>query len=202
MQTAEDFHDDIGNKLTRIIILADLLDRKMSNQNDEQKQIVTKIRENAENLYKDANDILWSVDPKNDNLSKVLDRIKYFAIDLFNNTDTNVVLDDFKVEKDLNLSVELIRNINMIFKELLYNIFKHAGAETVKLTSRADEEKINLVVSDDGKGFHENSEIKGRGLANIKKRARRINGSIEIETLPGMGTKTSLTIYRQEFMRR
>lgn len=195
-QTAEDFHDDIGNKLTRIVILADILNRKSLKQDNEQQQIVIQIRENANRLFAGAKDILWALDPHSDNLFEVLDHIKYFAIDVFNNSEVNVVFNDFEVEKNLRLPVEYSRNISMIFKEVLYNILKHAGARQVILTSTTNEENIKLVVSDDGQGFDLNSEKKGKGLMNMQTRAKRINSIIETTSIEGQGTSISLTINR------
>jgi len=199
-RTAEDFHDDIGNKLTRIAILADMLDRKLINQDVEQKQLITNIKENADNLYRGSKDILWSLDPQNDRLLEVLNNIKYFAIDIFNNTKTHLEFEGFTTENESQLPIEFVRNTSMILKELLYNVFKHANAENVILTFSEDQEKIKFTVSDDGKGFDVNSEKKGRGLANIKTRAGRINGIIEIETHECEGTTVSLVVKLKELI--
>src|SRR5690606_35359085 len=55
-QTAEDFHDDIGNKLTRINVLAEILEKRIAPQHQEQKELVRLIQENAHTLYTGTKD--------------------------------------------------------------------------------------------------------------------------------------------------
>ncbi|MBS1533175.1 MAG: hypothetical protein JSU01_22945 [Bacteroidetes bacterium] len=193
-QTAEDLHDDIGNKLTRIVVLTDMLDRKATDQNKDVKSIIGQIRESAASLYSGAKDVLWALDPQSDDLHQILSRIKNFAIDLFSNTDVNVIFDDFDVFYSRSLPLEFSRNITMIFKELLNNILKHAHASQVILSAASDQNKLKLTLSDDGVGFTESSQKNGRGLANIKTRAGRINGDLRFHTSPGKGTTVILIL--------
>jgi signal transduction histidine kinase/ligand-binding sensor domain-containing protein len=191
-QTAEDFHDDIGNKLTRIVILTDILDRKSKSKSGELKSLINQIRENAANLYADAKDILWALDPQSDNLHEVIQRIKDFAIDLFSNTDIELTFNDFDLYCRKPLPLEFSRNLSMIFKELLNNILKHANATQVTLSATYIQNEVEIVLIDNGKGFVEAKQTHGRGLPNIKIRAERINGVITIDSKPGRGTKTTL----------
>jgi len=191
-QTAEDFHDDIGNKLTRIVVLTDILDRKSVSQNEELKSLISQIRENAANLYSGAKDILWALDPQSDDLSEVILRIKNFAIDLFSNTDIDLVFEDFELHYNKPLPLEFSRNLNMIFKELLNNILKHANASQVILTAKSNQGKVEITLIENGKGYIETGQEQGKGLANIKVRTKRINGLIIVHSGPGKGTKTTL----------
>jgi len=91
------------------------------------------------------------------------------------------------------LPLEFSRNISMIFKELLNNILKHARAHNVTISACTCDENVKITISDDGIGFDKNIENKGRGLNNIKTRAQRINGYIDIASLKAGGTSVTLT---------
>ncbi len=195
--TAEDFHDDIGNKLTRILMLANVLDRKTKGQNEE-KELIRQIKENADTLYNGAKDILWALDPQSDNLYSILIYIKNFAIDAFSNLDKTLIFTDPDPKyKDLVLPLEYSRNISMIFKELLYNVLKHANAETITLTVYENAEFIVIKLADDGAGFEQDQQSSGRGLNNIRNRAKRINGTIYITSEAGKGSEITLMLDRK-----
>ena len=86
-----------------------------------------------------------------------------------------------------------------IAQEALNNILKHAEAKNIKLQLNYVTEAVNLKIEDDGIGFdptsatgHDNRSLKA-GLINMRSRADLINGSCNIESVPLVGTKISVT---------
>ena len=194
-QTAEDFHDDIGNKLTRINVLSEILDKKVAAENTEQKELVRLIKENAGLLYTGTKDILWALDPQSDNLYEILIHIKNFGVDLFQNTGI-----DFKMEgvlqkhRKLHLSMEFNRNLTLIFKEMLNNVLKHSNAtQVLMLIVESEDRTINILTTDDGDGFDLEIVEKGRGLKNIQTRCKRIKSMFQITSGKGKGTTTTIS---------
>lgn len=192
-QTAEDFHDDLGNKLTRISVLSDILKVKMGN-NEEQNHLVDQIQENTADLYRGTHHILWSLNPENDNLHEILWYIKNFGTNLFQETPI-----DFSFQESdssyarIKLPIEYSRNITMIFKEALTNILKHSGAHSAVITSGKDEgNQIYISLKDDGIGFDPQDVKMGYGLENMYKRSKRINSMIDIQSEPCRGTIITL----------
>jgi ligand-binding sensor domain-containing protein/signal transduction histidine kinase len=193
-QTAEDFHDDLGNKLTRISVLSEILDAKIEHHKTDQHSLVDQIKQNAAALYNGTKDILWALDPKSDNLYETLMHIKGIGIELFQDVPTNFSFDGIEEAlQQIKLPMEYSRNITMIYKELLNNVLKHADAKEVILQwAYFDRHEINLRLSDDGKGFNKNNAPKGHGLNNIKARAKRINAELVIVSEEGKGTLVEL----------
>ncbi|MXV17039.1 sensor histidine kinase [Hufsiella ginkgonis] len=194
-QTAEDFHDDIGNKLTRIAVLSDILNKQIGDSRPEQREIVAQIKANAATLYSGTKDILWALDPQSDNLYEILHYVHEFGNELFHNTDIDFSFNetDPKFQR-VSLPMEYSRNISMIVKESLNNILKHSGAKQVKVMSSPEKEGVRITISDDGKGFCPDAPVKGRGLNNMRMRANRINGTLEVCSSPGKGTSYELFI--------
>ncbi|WP_164849885.1 sensor histidine kinase [Mucilaginibacter limnophilus] len=191
-QTAEDFHDDLGNKLTRITVLSEMLNVKI--EKPEQKQLVEQIRQNAASLYNGTRDILWALDPKSDNLYETLKHIEEIGVELFRDTEITFkhegVSDEFKQVK---LSMEYNRNITMIFKELLNNVLKHADADLVVLkVGKLEKNEVHISLTDDGKGFESKETSRGHGLKNVKTRAGRIGGGLNFVSSPDKGTEVTL----------
>ena len=194
-QTAEDFHDDIGNKLTRINVLSEILDKKVNETEKEQKELIRLIRENAGLLYTGTKDILWALDPQSDNLFEILMHIKNFGIDLFHNTGIDFKMEGVLVKyQKLQLSMEFNRNLTLIFKEMLNNVLKHAKATQVLImVIETDYNTINILTTDDGAGFDLESVERGRGLNNIQTRCKRIKSTFQISSVTGKGTTITIS---------
>jgi signal transduction histidine kinase/ligand-binding sensor domain-containing protein len=194
-QTAEDFHDDLGNKLTRITVLSDILDAKLEKDKTEQKKLVLQIKQNAAALYNGTRDILWAMDPKSDNLYEVLNHIKETGIEIFEDTHIDFTFEGISDELTaIKLPMEYSRNITMIFKELLNNALKHADAHNVRVEySQPDKDEAKLRVIDDGTGFDTTTVSRGHGLNNVKARAKRVGGLITCASEKAKGTIIELT---------
>ena len=193
MRTAEDFHDEIGNKLTRINVLTNVLKSKI-NVTPEADRILTQIQENTGQLYGGTRDILWSLKPSNDNLYEILNRIRDFGIELFQDTEVNFDFtgDDDKWSK-FRLPMDMSRNLIMIWKEALNNALKYSQAKNVTIeVSIKHKNVLQMVLKDDGTGFDTQTVKRGNGLANMTTRAERLNGRLYIDTRQGKGTIISL----------
>jgi len=192
-QTAEDFHDDLGNKLTQITVLSDILTAKIDDEKIEQKKLVSQIKQNAEALYNGTKDILWALDPKSDNLYEILTHARHFGIELFQDTAIEFNFDAINPDlSKIKLPMEYSRNITLIFKELLNNVLKHAAATVVKVTNDIIEQQAVIILTDNGRGFDMQNAAMGHGIRNIENRAGRIGGQVTITTKPGEGTAVTL----------
>ena len=87
------------------------------------------------------------------------------------------------------------REILRIAQEALQNVLKHAQAQHVVVTLRRDDGGLLLEVEDDGVGFDPAApETRSRrlGLTSMEERARRLGGTLEIDSVPGTGTTVRL----------
>jgi len=64
----------------------------------------------------------------------------------------------------------------------------------MKLSAKRSNNQLELIISDNGKGFDLNAPSSRNGLKNMQKRAGEINGTIQVTTQPGKGTVTRLTV--------
>jgi signal transduction histidine kinase len=86
--------------------------------------------------------------------------------------------------------------IYRILQEALSNAVKYSGATEINVQLLGNNEQINLIVQDNGKGFIIDAENKsrGNGLNNINERATILNGVFEIESKIGEGTILNIKI--------
>lgn len=194
-RTAEDFHDEVGNRLTRINVLTNVLRSKMPLSTPETDRILEKIQENAAQLYSGTRDILWSLKPSNDNLYEVIHRIRDFGGELFQ--DTNIHFTFFGSDekwRDYRLPMDVSRNLIMIFKEALNNTLKYSGATEVRLEAYLRPDRaLQIILTDNGVGFDPQYVKKGHGIDNMNVRASRIHGRLYIDSRKDKGTILNLT---------
>ncbi len=86
---------------------------------------------------------------------------------------------------DLETEHELLR----ILQEALHNIDKHAAAKEVDVRWAVTETGARLQITDDGRGFDQDSPRSGSfGLVGMRERAVGIGASLDIQSRPGAGT--------------
>ena len=86
------------------------------------------------------------------------------------------------------------RNIYLLAKEAGNNAIKHAGAKTITIECSITDQLV-FSIADDGIGFDAALAGKnGNGLLNYKKRIEKLNGTYQLITAPGRGTKIIFSI--------
>lgn len=86
-----------------------------------------------------------------------------------------------------------------IYLEVLSNVSKHAGAESVATGLERRGNRIVMSVADAGRGFDANRPVKrddksGWGLMIMQERARAIAADLRVESTPGTGTRIELVM--------
>lgn len=82
--------------------------------------------------------------------------------------------------------------IYRIVQEQFNNIFKHANAKNILIKLYNEQDKLILIIADDGSGFDTANTANGVGLINIQTRASLFNGIMQMKSAPKMGTELSV----------
>ncbi|MEK7831850.1 MAG: two-component regulator propeller domain-containing protein, partial [Acidobacteriota bacterium] len=96
---ASDLHDDIGASLSRMAILSEVVKQQgqhadigggqLNSQNLRSAQMLTEIADSARGLVDSMSDIVWSIDPRRDDLGQVITRTRQFAADVLDSQGIN-----------------------------------------------------------------------------------------------------------------
>lgn len=192
-EIARDFHDEMGNQLTRIINYVSLLKLNGSvvGGTSSRTDLYTKVENSAKYLYTGTRDFIWSIDPVNDELSKLFIHIRDFGEKLFEEKEIK-----FRAFNDVKINVKLpygfSREANLIFKEAMTNAFKSSQAKNATLSLMSRENGFEFVFEDDGVGFDVERKKVSNGLKNIRDRAEKLKAVLTITSEPGKGTRVSL----------
>lgn len=198
-EIARDFHDEMGNQLSRIINYVSLL-RLNGKSGMSQQDLFAKVEGSAKYLYTGTRDFIWSIDPVNDELSKLFIHLRDFGEKLFEEKSIN-----FRAYNDVREKIMLpygfSRQANLIFKEAMTNAFKYSEAQNVKLSLQRKGDMFIMSIEDDGKGFSLPDIKSTNGLQNIRDRANRIKSILRISSTPDDPSqgKKGTTIISLEF---
>jgi len=190
-QAAIDFHDELGHKLTRISLLTEMIRKKLQNTFNDVDPFLKKISDNSHSLYEGTRDFIWSIEPGGDSLFDLMTRLKDFGDELF--ADTNIKFNLKGVNEQLQkfpLTIEWKRHVTLIFKEAMNNTLKYSDSKNATLSIEIkDKKELEIFLFDDGKGFEPERHYDGNGLKNMKTRAKKINGILDIDSRSNIGTK-------------
>lgn len=181
-----DLHDDIGSTLSSISILSEMALTEHNHQQSE--AMVSEIKENSLDLMEKMDDIVWSINPKNDSLGSLLLRIKRFSSKLFEAKDIDYSIDIDKSVAEIKLPMEYRQHIYLILKEAINNLVKYSGATKAAIEVNFENAYLKIRISDNGKGFDLNSANSGNGIVSMKSRAAIMKANLKIETSKGEGT--------------
>ena len=196
---ASDLHDDIGAGLSRVAILSEVERQQNVGHNGASEERLMEIASSARELVDSMADIVWSVDPRRDDLGNVVKRVRKFGADVFEAQGVEWEMDVTPDLEKTKLTPEQRRDIFLICKEALNNVARHAGCRHATLSLRVLGQKILVEIKDDGRGFvpeavAAKTDHRGHGLANMRTRAARLGGSLDIASGRGHGTLLNLSV--------
>ena len=187
IQIAADLHDDVGSRLTKVGMVTETLDHE-TGTNERTKPYVENIARTTREVIQAMDEIVWTINPKNDTLDNLANYIFQYAQEYFQNTGVRCRMDLPAGLPDQPLSTEERHNLFMAVKEALNNVLKHASASEVRIGLTAENGSLMIHIADNGRGFLLDANgSTGNGLDNMKERLARIGGRITFESKPGGG---------------
>ena len=98
----------------------------------------------------------------------------------------------------LPLSPDTEEHLYRLALEALHNILKHAAAQRAWVTITAADGRVTLEIGDDGRGFDPTLPRPGHlGLTTMAERAARVGGQLTIDSAPGQGARTRVSLQEQ-----
>ena len=190
---ANDMHDDLGARLTRLAFLSDLAQRDASDADGEGR--LGELGESARDTAASLDQLVWTVNPKNDRLDRLIRYLTDQTREFCEATGLKCQVDSPARIPDLEVSGDFRHNLFLVVKEAMNNTAKHARATLIGLQIRIVDQRLEIVVTDDGCGFDiEERSDAGNGLGNYADRIRGLNGNVSLHSQPGEGTRLEIVV--------
>jgi signal transduction histidine kinase len=190
---ARDIHDDLGSRLTKIILLSGLVARDRVAP-EKASERVWEISETARQLLNSLDETVWVVNPRNDTLPNFIAYIGEFTVNFLRTAEVLCHVDLPASPPERPLSADVRHNLFLVIKETLNNVVRHAQASAAWLRVTVTDHALLVAVEDNGRGFSPGPDKpEADGLRNMRERMAQIGGQFHIESKPGEGTRVSLT---------
>jgi signal transduction histidine kinase len=192
---ARDLHDDIGSTLNSISVYTEIAKQQLHGGSEKTTALLEKMGMASRSMIDKMSDIVWAINPRNDDFEQVLQRMQFFAGELL--SGKNILLHFHADEKSRKLKFKMQerKNIYLIYKEAINNAYKYSDAKNVSVDIGKNGNDVILTLTDDGKGFDKQEKANsGNGLANMENRAREIGATLGIEKSTDGGTRILLTL--------
>jgi NarL family two-component system sensor histidine kinase LiaS len=149
----------------------------------EAEQMIDQVRNELSNL-------ILELRPAELTAAGLPDALRDYALNWAHQNDIEV---DVQVVGEGTLAPEVERTLLRITQEALANTARHSHAGRAEIRLRYEDDRVSLMIGDDGQGFDPESSSPGLGLRSMRERAQLIEGQISIESAPGQGTVIEVT---------
>ncbi len=191
---AHELHDSLAQTLASLRFQVTILEENVLEEIPIEREEVTRLHESIDEAYSEVRGLITHFRAPMDKRG-LIPSLEQLIANFKSNCDISVF---FQNEWSIDLKSEQEFQIVRIVQEALANVRKHSQARTVRILIRSSETSHSeILIEDDGIGLDNpnltNSLGEHIGLSVMEERARRIGGSISIETETGEGTQILLT---------
>jgi signal transduction histidine kinase len=183
---ARDLHDAVSQTLFSASLIAEVLPRLWERSPEEGLRRLEEIRQLTRGALAEMRSLLLELRPAALVDAEPSELLRQLAESITGRARIPVAVevDGICIESP-ELKVALYR----IAQEALNNVAKHSGATQAKVSLHCGTDKIELIVSDNGRGFEMNaSKPNSFGLGIMRERAKAIGASLNIVSTPLKGT--------------
>ena len=192
---SRDLHDNIGAQLTFIISSVENLKFGFPTIEESIKNQLTTISEFTKTTIVELRDTIWALNASGFSFEDLSSRIFNF-IEKAQAAKDNILF-QLKVDEQCKTksfsSLEGV-NIYRTIQEALNNAIKYADATEISIHVNAVNERMNILISDNGKGFDRDAIELGNGILNMQKRIEDIGGTFVIHSEQLKGTQITISL--------
>jgi signal transduction histidine kinase len=187
---ARELHDTVGHVFTTAIVGMDAVIRLIDTSPETAKANLQELRSIA---HKGLEEIRHFIHHMSQNqISKpLLSSITQIANEFAFHTNTKVTVRSAEL-KEPHLPEAVKLALIRCLQESLTNAKRHGQAQSVQVELTYHSRSIEMSITDDGTGFEPTHE--GFGIRSMKERLRGLQGTLQITSKPGEGTRVICTV--------
>lgn len=184
---SQDLHDDTGQGMTALLLRLNAIASSIPAERHETRRQLDEAIQIVETLMNQVRQLAYQLRPPSLDsmpLSKALEALcssfgQYAKLRIDYSSDRNL-------PPIPNLQATALYRL---VQEGLNNAIKYAKATSVWVNLDYLDGEVSLSIEDDGQGFDPKKAGEGMGLLGLHERFSWLNGSLEVESAPGGGTR-------------
>jgi PAS domain S-box-containing protein len=192
---AVDLHDQLGQQMTALRLTLETLKALAADRSD-LRQHVDVLEDLTRQIDQDLSFRVWQLAPAALEGTGLVAALTEYAASWSKRFGISAQVHASR-PADGVLASEMETTIYRFAQEALNNVAKHARADRVDIVLECSDERVSLIVEDNGIGFNVPEERTGRGgfgLRGMRERAALAGAECQIESAPGRGTTIILRV--------
>jgi signal transduction histidine kinase len=192
LRLSRDLHDTVGTALSLVALYGGLAEHRAEDPS-EARRLGGSIRQAAREALNELRGVLNALPQsatKLDDLATGLALVARRAAE-----PAGAVMEiEVKQGGSTLLQGDLRVAVVRVFQEAVHNALHHGHASEIRASLAADDDQIELVVTDNGVGFDPKLPSAGTGIAGMRGRALELGGEATLESVPGAGARVRLAL--------
>ncbi len=191
---ARDLHDDLNQRLALLSVEMELLGQEAGTNRELALRHIEVIAGRVREMSSEVHKLSYQLHPaKLDQLGLVV-AARTFCREVSLQADIGIHFEPQDIPRDLDSGVALC--LYRVLQEALQNSVRHGDGAPIQVKLAGAGEGIQLLISDQGKGFDVNHAMRngGLGLVSMRERVRQVHGAIQFVSSPGKGTRIEVTV--------
>ena len=189
-------HDGPAQVLSNFILQTEIAVRLFENDPEKARVELDSLKESAATSFAKVRDFIFELRPMMLDDLGLVPTVKRYAEAFKEKSGLEITVVSTGQEQRLEPHREVI--IFRALQTVLANTRDHAQATQVKVMIDLDETQIRASIEDNGKGFDpetiQDEEYATRGLSLLVDQIEGLDGTIEIDSSPGEGTRIAITL--------
>ncbi|WP_079710755.1 sensor histidine kinase [Paraliobacillus ryukyuensis] len=191
---SREIHDGPAQMLANILLRSELIDKTFKQRGREEALIEMKsVRSMVRSSLYEVRRIIYDLRPMALDDLGLVPTIKKYVENMAEYNQMNITFTPLSLWDRLDTKYEVA--LFRLIQEAVQNAIKHAEASKIDVKLEKSSNTILVIIKDDGKGF----DVKQRkensfGLIGMKERLEMLNGSIDIHSKVGQGTRIEIQV--------
>jgi ligand-binding sensor domain-containing protein len=179
---AGNLHDQVNTALKNINVLSEIAGMKADTQPEQSKEFIYEIQQKSRNMVIAMNDMLWSIDPANDNMIKTVERVEEVAHAMSNRFGVEVDLKTDNYVSGLHLDMKTRHEFIVIYKLAMLTLIQELRSPETTVRLDYNKSFLQLKIFSKGVTIPKTNCTASRQIAEMKKHAKIIQASLDTES--------------------
>jgi signal transduction histidine kinase len=188
---ARELHDDINQQVALLAIDLELL-REGGREHPDSGTLIWEACERAHGVAKSLHDLSHQLHPARLRMLGLVPALNGLQREL---SRPDCVIEFTSDNVPATLPHDITLCLFRVAQEALHNALTHSGAGRVTVHVVGEPDRLTMTIADDGVGFDVNDAWhRGLGLVSMGERLESIDGTLDIDSRPGAGTRLSISV--------
>ncbi|RYY18965.1 MAG: hypothetical protein EOO04_22905, partial [Chitinophagaceae bacterium] len=179
---AANLHEEVNTTLQNINVLSEIAGFKADENPEQSKGFIYDIKQKSRNMVVAMGDVLWSIDPVNDDMNKTINRMTEHIESFRSRYQAGIEVRIDPTIKNTKLDMNMRHELMVIFKLALTNLVEILQSpHTVVQLDRAKKSLILNIYSTQTTAL-KSTHLSSKNINEMKKRAANINATLDVQS--------------------